>query len=1015
MIPVLALATAGSALAQTTGRITGTVTSETGQPVASASVLIQGTRIGTLTGVDGEYALSVVPAGRHTVVASLIGYGDATEQVDVTAGQVTVADFRLQVRAVALQGVVATGYGTQSRRTLTGSVGTVKAAQIAELPTSNAIKAIQGRIPGVDIISAGNKPGDSARIFIRGVRSITAGIDPLVVVDGIPIAGGIGDLNPQDIATIDILKDAASTALYGSRGANGVIVITTKGSAGGGVQTQFRANANVGSQSPYGLPEMMNMDQYLAMMQAAAAYQGVSTDPASLLNNDQLRAYQAGLETDWQDLIKRTGVQQNVQLGMSGVSETTRFNLSGSYFGQTGTAVGFEFNRFTGSASVEHQRGRLRLGATGNFTHSLQETALGDGLWGAARQQTGFGVPFDSTGALITHPDGDALAFNPLRAVASVVNDTRRDRLFATAFATFNLLPGVDLRTTFGPDYTQHSLGNFTGPDVNFGGAAFRTAFYNQQTTFTYNLNNTLVVNRDIGGIHHVDATLLYGLSHYRRVTANSSARHIPYDEALYYGLNQGDEFQLTNGLVESSLQSYMGSMVYTLMSRYSVSAALRRDGASQLAPGNKWVNFPTVGLAWQIGDEAFMDGFDWLNSLKLRGSWGKTGSAAVDPYQTQGALANGKINFGTATTNAYFPDANNPANPDLSWEKTTKRDIGIELGIFANRITGSADWYRETTDDLLLRFSTPGTSGYTSALKNIGSTLNRGIELQLSTVNLENWHGLRWQSDLSWAQNHNEITALAAYSPAEACPPAAPQCDVNNGWFVGFPINTGGRTAPFDANGNFFANGSDPQRRQWYDHKFLGVWQESEAAEAASFGTKPGQIKVLDADGNGVINERDRVLQGSTQPKWTANFYNRFTFKNFDASVLANFRWGYTIFNTFTPALFSRNGNIVTDYWTPTNPSNTNPSPNLSGITLDYGITRGYIDGSHWRIRNIQVGYTMTPELAGRFGASTARIYATATEPFVFFKYDYFDPESGWAGGSPVYRTLLIGADVSF
>jgi len=275
----------------------------------------------------------------------------------------------------------------------------------------------------------------------------------------------------------------------------------------------------------------------------------------------------------------------------------------------------------------------------------------------------------------------------------------------------------------------------------------------------------------------------------------------------------------------------------------------------------------------------------------------------------------------------------------------------------------------------------------------------------------VENWHGLRWQSDFNWSHNKNEITALAALS-STGCPAAAPLCDLNNGWFVGFPINTGGQTAPLNSNGAFVG---DAQRRQWYDYKQIGVWQTSEAAEAAKFGMKPGQIKILDVNGDGKIDSNDQVLQGSTYPKWTGSIYNRFTYKSFDLSGLVNIRWGYTIWNTYLPALFGRYGNIVADYWTPTNPINTNPSPDLNGNPLAYGNSRGYIDGSHWRVRNIQLGYTMPADVAARFGASSARIYATATEPYVHYKYTYFDPESGYAGGSPVYKTFQIGADVSF
>jgi TonB-linked SusC/RagA family outer membrane protein len=1012
LLLVLTLAAAGPLEAQATGRITGIVRNSEGQPTSSANVVVRGTKIGGLTSADGRYLLLEVPAGTYTVVATLIGFGDATQTVSVVAGQVAQADFQLEVKAVQLEGMTVVGYGTQAKRTVTGAVSTVSAQQITETPTFNPVKALQDRIPGVDVTNAGNKPGDAVSIRIRGVRSISAGNDPLYVVDGVPIAGGIGDFDPGNIVSIDVLKDAASTSIYGARGANGVVLITTKGAGTGGVQTEFRAGMTYAGQSAYGLPTLMDNDQYVAMLQAAAAYAGVSTDPQSLLNNVAYQAFQAGQHTDWQNLIQRTGYQKNAQLGMSGISGNTRFNLSGNYFDQSGTAVGLAFNRATGAASIDHTQGRLRLGVSGNFSHSLQTVNGGDGLWGAARQQTGFGAAYDSNGALITNPDGDPLAYNPLKLVEGRVSENRRDRLFASAFASFKLLDGVDLRVNFGPDYTSASAGNYTGADVQFGGASYRTASYNENTNFQYILDNILQISRDIGAEHHVDATLLYGIQKSRYVFSNESSQHIPYDEALFYAIGQGDNYQAQSGLTLTALESYMGRAVYTFRDRYTIMGAVRRDGASVLAPGHKWTTFPTVGVAWQLGDEPFMGRFGWLSSLKLRGSYGKVGNSAINAYQTQGALSSGKINFGSTTAAVYYPNPSNPANPDLGWEKTAKSDAALEFGLFGNRLTGSADWYRENTSDLLLTRSLPGTSGYTSALQNIGSTRNSGIELQLSSTNAENWHGVQWRTDLSFAHNKNEITGLAFYSDSTACPAQAPKCDANNGWFVGQPINTGGQTNPLNSNGAFVG---DAQRRVWYDYKQIGVWQLGEEAAAATYGSKPGQIRILDVNNDGIINAKDLVLQGNTYPKWIASVYNRFTYGNFDLSALVNIRWGYTIWNTFLPSLFGRYGQLQSDYWTPTNPDNVNPSPNLNGSPIAYGNSRGYIDGSNWRIRTVQLGYTLPREMANRFRATSWRFYATATEPYVHYKYSYFDPESGYAGGSPVYRTLLIGADVVF
>ena len=271
--------------------------------------------------------------------------------------------------------------------------------------------------------------------------------------------------------------------------------------------------------------------------------------------------------------------------------------------------------------------------------------------------------------------------------------------------------------------------------------------------------------------------------------------------------------------------------------------------------------------------------------------------------------------------------------------------------------------------------------------------------------------HGLQWRTEFSWAHNKNEITGLAFYSDTTLCPKEAPRCDANNGWFVGQPINTGGQTDPLNSNGGFTG---DQQRRTWYDYKQLGVWQLGDSAEAAKYGSKPGQIRIQDTNGDGIINALDKVLQGNTYPKWTASIYNSFKFRSFDLSVLVNIRWGYTIWNTFLPSLFGRNGQLATSYWTPTNPDNVNPSPNLNGSPIAYGNSRGYIDGSNWRIRQVQFGYTLPPEMATRLRVKSLRLYATAREPYVHYKYSYFDPEA-YASGSPAYQSLLVGADAVF
>jgi TonB-linked SusC/RagA family outer membrane protein len=1017
VLPLLLVAARRPAHAQgTTGGISGRVLDSVGmRPLQGARVSIVGTTQGAMTREDGSYLIAAVAAGTHTLRVNMIGYGAAERTVTVAAGQTATADFTLSRAAVQLEQVVVVGYGTQERERVTGAVATVQAQQIQETPTANPIKAIQGRVPGVEITSSNNLPGAPMNIRIRGVRSLTASNDPLFVVDGIPLSGGIGDFDPGSIENISILKDAAATAIYGSRGANGVVLITTKGGASAGrLRTQVSLDAYTGAQRPLQLIDMMNMQQYTEMLQAAARYQtfvnGLAGRPASdsicsavtcVLDRNELRAaWESGTQTDWQRAILRTGMQRNVQGSLNGNTASSRFNLSGSWFDQSGLAIGQSYDRGAALISADHQFGRLRLGLTANGARSTQDQGAGDGLWGTALAQTGFGAPTDAEGRLLAHPDGDAVAFNPLRTQEFFLNQFTRNRVFGSAFAQFTLLEGLDFRTNFGPDYTSEENGQFQGPDAIYPGHSDSRASLRNTQTFAYTVDNLLQLNRDLGSAHHVDGTLLYGVQRQRQTLDSASAQQLPYNEQRWYALNTGSNPIVRSNLSEWALESFMGRLSYTLLDRYTISGAVRRDGSSRLAEGNKWATFPSVGLAWQIGNESFMQRFGFLSALKLRGSYGVTGNTAIQPYQTQGALNRTVYNFGPTNGFGYGPDQGNPANPFLSWEKTYQSDVGLEFGVFADRVTGTVDYYRQNTRDLLMRRTLPVTSGYRSALQNIGETMNRGVEVGISTMNVRNWRGLQWTSDFNWASNHNEILKLAT-ADTTGCPVGASPCDLNNAWFVGQPINIS----------------TDAQRRVWYDYKMIGIWQTPDSALARSFGTqfRPGEIRIADINGDNRITSADRVILGSTFPKWTGSVYNRVTWRGLDVSALATIRWDYTLFDDFgvnTNTMQGRLGNIVTDYWTPESPSASQPAPRLSGNVVPFSSTRGYQDGSHWRIRNVTLGYTVPARLSGRIRADRVRVYATAQDPVFFSDYEGYDPENGTSGGAPAYRTLLVGAN---
>jgi TonB-linked SusC/RagA family outer membrane protein len=432
-----------------------------------------------------------------------------------------------------------------------------------------------------------------------------------------------------------------------------------------------------------------------------------------------------------------------------------------------------------------------------------------------------------------------------------------------------------------------------------------------------------------------------------------------------------------------------MGRVNYTLADRYSFSATERADGSSRLAPGHKWAYFPSFGAAWQVGDESFMRGLTLVNSLKLRASYGTTGNTAINPYQTEGTLASRLYTFGTTRVRGYKPGS--IPNPDLGWEKTDQTDVGLDYAIFNSRISGTIDGYKYNTHDLLLTRLLPVTSGFTQTLQNIGATKNTGVELSLSTLNIRNWRGLSWTSDINWSHNKNQITALASGATS----------DIGNGWFVGHPININ----------------SDGQRRVFYDYKYVGVWQFADSVAMKAFNAngstfKFGDPRVADVNGDGKIDANDRTFVGDTYPAWTGSLSNRVTYHGFDFSALATAKWNYTFVDGTPRSYFGRFNNIADlDYWTPTNPTNKNPAPTTGAVDRLYASTRLYTDGSHWRIRNITAGYTFDQRFTRRLGVQSVRLYGTAQDPYIHSDYIGIDPEV--AGAVPTLRTILIGSNI--
>jgi len=1061
VLVLAALCAGANAHAQTTGRITGRVTGDGGLPVPQAQVAVVNIAIRAVADSNGEYVLIGVPAGLRQVSARRIGFTPVTQQIQVLAGGTVTVNFSLSSAAVQLEGLVVVAYGQQERRDLTGSIASLNVDQLRDVPLPSAAQLLQARMPGVDVVAGGSyRPGAPMQVRIRGIRSMSASNEPLYVLDGVPVRGAIEDFDPGSIESIEVLKDASATAPYGSAGANGVILITTKRGGEGGSRftydaqfggssilrfanemspatlAQERIDAQIGAARPTAYTSTFNAQQLpqaycaLNVKTTAAGVPAASFSDTSSNLTSTFDATHPGCVpgTDWQRLIYHKGSQQRHQIGFTSTSGASRLSLTGTYFNQAGITIGQNYTQYAGTLSFENTYGRLRIGVTASGSRSIADIGGDASVWGEALANDNLGLPYlDSLGnatavncsncTLNFKPTGDALRVNPLREEQGFVRQAISDRLFASMFAELQLGYGFSYRVAFGPDMRYRSDGRFQGAnvlDVTGQAVGNAQAGLAEADAFHFSLDNLLNWNLNTGK-HKVDATLLYSMAKDRFSSDSASALNLPYDYQLWNNLGTGSNPQPPiSSFSTFTTLSYMGRLNYTYASRYSLTVTGRYDGSSVLAPGHKWSFFPSAGLSWQIGDEAFMRGVPFVSSLKLRASLGTTGNSAINPYQTEGSLARTTYNFGATTAAGYIPGS--IPNPSLKWEQTAQKDLGLDFGLFSNRITGTFDVYRERTTNLLLPRSLPASTGFSSVLQNVGTTGNAGWELSISTVNLPGTGGgLRWTTDLNLTHNENYIIDLATASGD----------DVGNRWFIGQPVNVGGST------------NSDALHNVFYDLRYIGIWQLADSALARKYGQKPGDIRVADINGDGKIDGADRVITGNTYPKLLASIFNRFSIGRFDLSFLFQGRLGYTLLDGFASGakLFERYNFLNVQYWTPakcTGPAgataaqqaaipgcNAYPQPSAGRENplyndLNYSVM-SYRNGSHWRVRNITVGYTLPERFARSFRFSSVRIYAEAQDPWVITPYYGYDPESGSSTTVPSYRTLLIGATFGF
>jgi TonB-linked SusC/RagA family outer membrane protein len=953
--------------------VNGQITSaDDGEPLAGVNISVKGTTIGTTSNIEGRYSLDVTSEA-DTLVFSFVGY----QRQEVPINGRSTIDVILTPEAILGEEVVVVGYGTQQRRDITGSVSSVSSQDIREVPITDAGQALQGRSAGVVALSSGNRPGQGVTIRVRGRRSLTASNDPLFVVDGIPVEGNIDDINPRDIESIEVLKDASATAIYGSRGANGVVLVSTN--RGGNHPTQVSYSGYAGISQVLGTPDMMTGPEYAEMKQIAGR----------TLTPGEQDAIERGVSTDWVDLLLENGYQTSHQVGVEGGNESTQFAVSGNFFFDRGVVSNQDFNRNTFRLNLDHTvSDRFRVGTSTQLIQRVQN--WGSNPYGEALATNPLAEPYDNEGNLILRPGADPLIFNPLADLVdgAYVDERERLRIFSNIYADLDLLDNLNLRVNFGPDLQDYRRGLFQGSETV--AREFQSPFSQKQheRIFTYTWENILTYAQDFGGIHSVTATGLYSIQQSSSEWTDIAVSDLPYESQQFHNLETGATVEgFDSNLEEWGLMSFMGRVNYQLRDRYLLTVTGRYDGSSRLSEDKRWGFFPSAALGWRITNESFMADQNLFSELKLRISYGVTGNTAIAPYQTKGALGRTVYSFGGDQPGfGFYP--NELSNPDLQWETSATLNFGLDFGLWEDRLAGSFELYQTNTTDLLLQRTIPITTGFNSVFENIGETQNRGFEFTLTSRNVSNTD-FSWTTDLNLFGNREEIVDL--YGTGED--------DIGNQWFIGEPLTV------------------------WYDHEKIGIWQQDEADEAAQVGREPGEIKVRDQNGDGIINEEDRVILGSDMPTLSGAITNRFRYKNFDLSVFLFGSFGQTIYNEFRvnqSTMQGRYNNLDVDYWTPDNPTNEAPKPDGEREFPLNGSTRGYMPGDFLKVRNIQFGYNLPATLLERINVRSARLYVNAETPFVFSQLeDGVDPEI--YGGEveddnlPSTRLFTVGVDINF
>lgn len=1035
--------------------VSGTVYDELGDPVIGASVIEAGAKAGVITDIDGHFEIKATPGSQVSV--SYVGYNPYTFKAD---GQ-TDLEITLQPDANVLDEVVAIGYGTMKKRDLTGAISTVKSDDITVSPTPNAMDALQGKVAGLDITRSSGQAGATPTVQLRGTRSFTASGSPTYIIDGMP--GDINTINPNDIESIEVLKDASSTAIYGSSGANGIIIVTTKSGKEG--KTVVNLNAYLGVNGWSTVPEVYNSEGFYNLREQSILAGGGSTDPMNVLGSAAL-AYQDALNSNpnltvngwlgansinWADALLKTGITQNYSISVSGGTEKTKAYFSLNFSDEEGQYANDNNKIYSTNIRIDHKlKNWLDVGVNlqGSYTYRNSAYAKLERML----NQSPIGSLYDEEGNVNKSPvagsDTPSLLLNNH---SNYRNNYQTTRIYFNPYIRITPLKGLTWESRINASliYSTHNYFQGEGSYLYYndsgitsqGTNAHVRAYVDQNNYVNYKWENILTYNFTINKDHNFTLTGVTSWNHNRQSQIYGEGTNLSANSYLWHNLsegtaNLGNTFAKTNFVMSKGL-GFVGRINYSFSSKYLASVSVRHDGSSRLADGNRWDTFPAFSLGWRISEESFMSKLkdSWLDDLKLRAGYGVTGTASINPYSSFSSFVPGMTILGSGLANtSYFTE--NIANLALTWEKSKSWNFGIDARVLNSRIELTADYYRTNTEGVIYSRMVPVTNGAFSATSqyttnvNVCQTLNNGIELAVTGRPFIERHpgDFSWTINGTFTANREKITKLMTPDQEYIT-----NGDGGNVYYKGHPVNS------------------------YYHYKLLGTWGTSEAADAAVFGCKPGDLKVYvpdmihdgagqysrwediegengeiqrtlvhyDADNQYVVSGNDYQVLGHNSPDWTMGLKNTFTYKNFDLSFYLYWRFGqmirYGMLGSYDPKAGS-NFPTYFDYWTEATGDQNhyfpalNNSRELTSYTGYYALQ--FVDGSFFKIKNITLGYTLPENLMKRAGISKLRIYATITNPLLIARSNLlkgYDPEMNGSLDYPLTKQMVFGLNLTF